>query len=443
MPRGATQPEYRDQICVDCRVEDRVRVKTTSPDASRIPPVSKKTMLMVALLFSVGLINYLDRQTLSILKATLKTVFGFTDSDYSLLITAFLLPYIVMYVLSGRLVDKFGTRFSMSLFVVSWSIANALTGLVQSFNQLAGARFLLGVAEPGAFPAMQRAIVTWVPAKRRAFIMGLISTSTTVGAMIAPPAVALMTLHLGWRGAFILPAILGLIVGIVWWFSDRDPPAQDDGSAPPELAPIPMRTVLRDQKLWGIIVARGISDPVLYFHLFWMPGYLQERLGLSLADLGKVGWIPSFTASAFIIMAGRWTDRRILAGADPVRTRLIVFVLGAVLAPLGALTTFAPNLFVAMMLITIVTVAAQLWFFGTGVLLAEIFPARVNATAFGVIGAFGASAGLVMNFVAGPIIERFGYPTVFIFIACLHPLAAIVLRTAVLRGHSTLAENPA
>jgi ACS family hexuronate transporter-like MFS transporter len=107
-------------------------------------------------------------------------------------------------------------------------------------------------------------------------------------------------------------------------------------------------------------------------------------------------------------------------------------MISAAFAPLGALTTFAPNVALALVLITVVTVACQMWFYSTGVLLADLFPRNMNASAFGIIGAFGASTGLLMNFIAGPIIERFGYTMVFIGIACLHPIAAIVLRRAVL-----------
>ncbi len=398
---------------------------------SEAQPVSRRAWFVVGLLFWIGLLNYFDRQTLSILKATLKDVLGFDDADYSLLITAFMVPYIVMYVLGGRLVDRFGTRVAMTVLVVGWSLANTLTGLVSSFGQLAGARALLGFAEAGTFPALQRVFVTWVPAHRRAFAMSLVAPSTTIGAVLAPPLVALMTGNLSWRGAFILPGLVGIAVAVAWWFADRNAPYI---AAATEQAPMPFRMLLREKRLWALILARGICDPVWYFHLFWIPGYLQERLGLSLSELGWVGWIPTFVGSISIIVAGRVTDARIAAGRDPVAVRTTPFILGAVLAPVGAFITLAPDTATALMLITVVTVGCQMWFFGTGPLVADLFPASVNATAFGLIGAFGASTALLMNFVAGPIIERFGYGVVFASLAVLHPLAAFVLRRALRSG---------
>ena len=114
-------------------------------------------------------------------------------------------------------------------------------------------------------------------------------------------------------------------------------------------------------------------------------------------------------------------------GGAPVRTRLGVFLFGAVIAPLGALTTFAPNLPTALLLITVVTVGCQLWFFCTGVLLADLFPAEVNATAFGIIGAFGASMGLLLNLFAGSIIAEFNYQPLFLGLALCHPIGAAIL----------------
>ncbi|WP_176473084.1 MFS transporter [Sphingomonas lenta] len=390
------------------------------------------------MLFCTGFLNYLDRQTLSILKATLKSVFDFDDSGYSTLIAAFMVPYIIMYVVGGRIVDRFGSRLSMTVFIASWSVANALGGLAQSLGQLGGARALLGAAEAGTFPAFQRAIISWVPSERRAFAMSLVAPSTTLGAVAAPPLIAALTLHLSWRGAFILPGVLGLLLALAWWFADRGAPAEAEIR---ESGAASFGEVLRERRLWGVVAARGLSDPVWYFHLFWIPGYLQERLGLSLAQLGAVGWIPTVTASVICIAAAHLTDQRVARGRDPISSRLLFFYSGAVLAPIGALTTLAPNLAVALLLITIVTVACQLWFFGTGPLLADMLPARINASAFGVIGAFGASTGLILNFAAGPIIEQLGYAVVFGGLALLHPIAALVLWLSIVADRRRTADR--
>ncbi len=402
------------------------------------PRLGRRSWLLLALLFGIGLLNYLDRQTLSILKATLKTEFALTDIHYSWLVTAFMGPYIVFYVISGRLVDRFGTRASLSAFAAMWSVANIFSGLAQNFGQLAASRALLGAAEPGAFPAIQRIMMTWFPKERRAFAWSLLSPCTTVGAIIAPPLVAALTGWWNWHLAFILPGIVGLALALAWWFADRNPPTFPGDNEPAAAPPPPMRVILQDRRVWLLLAARALTDPVWYFHLFWLPGYMQEKLGVSLPQLGWIGWIPSFVASAFVMATGRTTDYFVACGYSPVRVRVTMFAAAALFAPVGAFTTFAPSIPWAIVMISVVAIVCQIWFFGQGLLVADVFPKNSAATIAGLLGAVGASGGLIMNLVAGPLIERAGYIPVFAGLACLHPLAALMLW----RARPRLAANP-
>jgi ACS family hexuronate transporter-like MFS transporter len=386
----------------------------------------RRSWLLLALLFGLGLLNYLDRQTLSILKATLKDELALTDTHYSYLVTAFMAPYIVFYVVSGRLVDRFGTRASLTVFAAAWSVANLLSGAARSFGGLAGARALLGAAEPGAFPAIQRVMMTWFPPERRAFAWSLLSPCTTVGAIIAPPLVAILTGVWSWHAAFIVPGAAGLLLAVAWWFADRNPPAFASAAEAAEAAP-PLRTILRDRRVWLLLAARALTDPVWYFHLFWLPGYLQERLGVSLPQLGWIGWIPSFVASAAVMATGRTTDFFVARGRSAVHVRIAMFSLAAVFAPVGALTPFASSVAWALGLISLVAIVCQIWFFGQGLLVADVFSRHSAATIAGLLGAVGATGGLLLNLVAGPLIEHAGYIPVFTALACLHPLAALML----------------
>jgi ACS family hexuronate transporter-like MFS transporter len=391
-----------------------------------LPRPSRRSWLLLALLFAIGLLNYLDRQTLSILKATLKSELALTDIDYSWLVTAFMSSYIVFYVISGRLVDRFGTRVSLTVFTAVWSVANLFSGLAQNFGQLAGARALLGAAEPGAFPAIQRVMMTWFPKERRAFAWSLLSPCTTVGAILAPPLVAALTGWWNWHLAFIIPGTVGLAVAFTWWFSDRNPPVFPEETEPGDASP-PLREILRDRRVWLLLTARALTDPVWYFHLFWLPGYLQEKLGVSLPQLGWIGWIPSFVASAAVVATGRTTDSFVARGHSPVRVRITMFSLAAIFAPVGAFTTLAPSIFWALVMISLVAIVCQIWFFGQGLLVADIFPRNSAATIAGLLGAVGASGGLLMNLIAGPLIEHAGYIPVFAGLALLHPLAGLML----------------
>jgi ACS family hexuronate transporter-like MFS transporter len=395
----------------------------------------RKAWLIIGLAMALLVLNYFDRQTLAILKPVMKTQLAFDDEAYSLLTFAFMLPYIVMYVVSGRLIDRVGTRVCMTVFAIGWSVANIASGLSHSFGHLAASRVLMGAAEPGAFPVVQRAILNWVPVERRALAISIATPAGNIGAILAPPLIALLATSLNWRMAFVIPGVVGIVVAIMWWFTDtkHDSSAQPAANAP---SPLPeaaeeeapsVKELLRDKRFLAIVAARMISDPVWYFYLFWSAGYLQERAGLSLAELGFVGGIPYIVAVVVCIMLGRLVDRYTERGHDPIRVQLRVFALSAALMPLGALITMASSAFVAVAIITVVVAVCQAWFVGYNVLLAGLFPVRINASAVGILGAVGASTSLVLNLLAGSLLAQFDYIALFAGLAILHPVSAVIL----------------
>ncbi|QCB55801.1 MFS transporter [Sphingopyxis sp. PAMC25046] len=418
---------------------DWTRPLTQAPTAPADPaPVKKmprKAWLIIGLAMALLVLNYFDRQTLAILKPVMKTQLAFDDEAYSLLTFAFMLPYIVMYVVSGRLIDRVGTRVCMTVFAIGWSVANIASGLSHSFGHLAASRVLMGAAEPGAFPVVQRAILNWVPVERRALAISIATPAGNIGAILAPPLIALMATGLNWRMAFVIPGVVGIVVAIMWWFTDtkNDSSAQPVPNVP---SPLPeavddkapsVKELLGDKRFLAIVAARMISDPVWYFYLFWSAGYLQERAGLSLAELGFVGGIPYIVAVVVCIMLGRLVDRYTERGHDPIRVQLRVFALSAALMPLGALITMASSAFVAVAIITVVVAVCQAWFVGYNVLLAGLFPVKINASAVGILGAVGASTSLVLNLLAGSLLAQFDYIALFAGLAILHPVSAVIL----------------
>lgn len=391
-----------------------------------------KVWLVIGLLMGLLVLNYFDRQTLSILKPVVKTALSFDDRAYSLLTFAFLLPYIVMYVVSGRLIDRFGTRICMTIFAAGWSAANIASGLSHNFTHLVTSRVFLGAAEPGVFPAIQRAILNWVPVERRALAISIATPAGNFGAIIAPPLTALLAVTTGWRGAFVIPGLVGLAIAVLWWITDSggqpdgqpnaataEPAAADDEAAS-------ANALLKDKRFWAIVAVRMISDPVWYFFLFWIPGYLQERVGLSLGELGLVGGIPYLVAMLSCVVMGRSVDRYAARGHDPIRVQLRLFSLTAALMPLGALITMTSSPVLAIVIITIVIAVCQIWFVGYNILLAGLFPIKVNASALGMLGAVGATTSLLLNLVAGSIVMQFGYLPIFVGLAILHPISAVI-----------------
>ena len=171
---------------------------------------------VAGLLFASTVINYIDRQTLSVVAPVLTKELNISPVEYAYILQAFLIAYTIMYVLSGPLVDRWGTKISLAAFVAWWSVSNALHMFARSPFQLAIFRFLLGVGEPGNYNAAARIASEWYPAKERAFINGLVNAGSAIGAIIATPLVAWLTLAYGWRFAFVATGLLGFVWLAFW-----------------------------------------------------------------------------------------------------------------------------------------------------------------------------------------------------------------------------------
>jgi len=409
------------------------------------PPVAdtRRRWLILALLFGAIVLNYVDRQILSILKPTLKTEFGFDDRGYALLVNAFTVCYACMYPLAGWLVDRFGARVVMLAGILTWSAACIGAGVTRALTPFAVFRGLLGLAEPAAFPAQLRVVSTWFPGSLRATANSVSVAGGTFGAIIAPPLVAWLALAFNWHAAFVVPGALGLGIAVAWWFIYREPPAAISGNDGPPGRPNPLASpavppdceaftwpqLWRTRTLWGILVIRFISDPVWYFCLFWLPGYLQENSGLSLAQVGAVGWIPFLAADLGGIASAAWSDRMVRRGAEPLRARKRMLTVMAALAPLCVLTPHLPHPAATLAIFSLVAASCLSWLFSLSVVIAEAFPVRNVASVLGIAGGFGAAGAVVFNTYVGQMMTSFGPGRVFAAMALLHPLAAVVLWT--------------
>jgi ACS family hexuronate transporter-like MFS transporter len=383
---------------------------------------------VVALLVVSTFLNYFDRQILSVLKTTLKQEFSLTDTHYSLLITAFMLPYVVMYPIGGRLVDRFGPRWCVAAFVAVWSGATLGMGFTGTFTALVVLRAVLGAAEPGNYPAALRTCTMLFEPAQRALPISLFSAGSAVGAIVAPPLIAWITVVFGWRWAFALPAVVGFGWVGVWLAATR--PAV--GQSPPltggkTVAVTSLGPVLRSPNIWRLILARLVSDPVWYFYLFWLPGYLQEAQGLTLKQTGWVAWVPFLVADAGGIGAAHLSDRLVRRGWPADRARKVVLTAAAFVAPVGIFTTHF-GVVGTIVIFSLVAVVCTTWLFNQTALLADVAPRESVASVHGVSGACGALGGLLFNAVIGPVVDAFGYAPVFVVAGGLHLVAASILR---------------
>lgn len=385
--------------------------------------VTWRAWLIVFLSGLAGLLFYLDRQTLSVLKTTLGSELGWTDLEYSWLVSGFMGTYTLCYLFSGLVIDRWGTRRTMPVFIGLMSAATIACGLAGRWTSMLAFRMVLGVAEAGVVPAVLVAIVAWFPVSRRGTAAALREPVNIAGQIIAAPLAVALTQVWGWPSAFYVPGVFGLGVAAAWWWADRP------RTVSPVTAPRPSwSAILGRREIRGLVAARMVSDPLWFFLMYWEPGYLQEQLGLSLRDLGRLGWIPTAVATLALILAGLGSDRLIARrGWSAARSRRVILQAMALLAPALVILQMTTNVALVLGLLCVVRVMTIVWMNFSILFMADLVPAPMTATAVALMSAFGAAMGLLCNTFVGHVVGAVGYKAIFIVGAFLHPVAALIL----------------
>lgn len=394
------------------------------------------------------ILNLIDRQTLSVLAPVLRDKFHLSVEDYSHVVTAFLVSYTVMYTVGGRFVDWIGERIGMAACILWWSVCTMLTCLAQGAWSLGIFRFLLGLGEPGNYPAALRATTRWFPKAERGLPIALFSSGSAVGNVIAPPMIAGLTLLFGWRSAFLLPGLLGLAWLVVWLGIYRLPEqypniteqelSQLRGDDDPSNGSRGKRWIglLKDRNVLALVLSRFVSDPVWYFYVFWIPEYLKRERGFSLADIGLYAWIP-FTAGAVGgMVGGQASDRLISRGLPADTARARVLYLSAAIAPLGIWTSRVHSAAGAIFLIAVIAFVAYSWFINTAALIPDLFESNVVGSVLGLMGTAGSAGGVLFNMLVGFLLTHYSYAPVFALAGSMHVLASFLLWTLMKGPHS-------
>jgi ACS family hexuronate transporter-like MFS transporter len=364
-------------------------------------------------------LNYLDRQTLSVLAATIQKDLGLTDVDYSRVTSAFLMSYTLMYAVAGRLVDRLGTRLSFIVFVSAWSAANMLHGLARTALQLSFFRVLLGAAEPASFPGGLKAVSEWFPMRERALGVGIFNAGTALGGALAVPVVSFIALQWGWRWAFVGTGALGFVWVAAWAAFYRLPQDHprlgaeeralifEEGDATREAepsAPVSLARLLGMRAVWGCVLARALTDPISYFLNFWIPKYLQAERGFTLAALGRYGWIPFAALAAGNIFSGAMPRWLISRGWPLDRARKATMLAVSLAMPvLCFLVTRVESQTSALAVVSALFFGHSAW--GNITLPAEVFPRHAVGTVTGLGGALGGLVGVVTQLAIGRVVR--------------------------------------
>lgn len=380
----------------------------------------------VAALVSIAIaISYLDRQTLPVAVQSISRDIPLNNSQFSALQSAFLFSYALMYAGGGKLVDLLGTRRGFTVIMLFWSLACASHALAVSFMLLAASRLLLGMGEGGGFPAATRVVAEFFPMQERATAMGIINAGTAVGAVVAPPLIAVILSYTSWRWIFVITGTFGILWTLAWSFTRIDPPAIQSNSdaganAIEEAGPFPWTRLFSVREVWGLVSAKFLSDAAWFFYLFWLPKYLYESRGFDVKAVGTFGWMPSAAAGVGCLLGGSFSSYLVRRDFSLGTARKTALGLSAALMPFVILIPHVPVSF-AIGIFCLAYFGQQSWSTLVMVLPADLFPQSIVGSVAGLVGFGGALGGIVFGELVGYLLDHgFGYTTVFALAGTLH-----------------------
>jgi ACS family hexuronate transporter-like MFS transporter len=365
------------------------------------------------LLFFATTVCYIDRQILGILKPVIAKDLGWSESDYGWVVWGFMIAYAIMTPVSGFVIDRLGTRTGYALAAGVWGLASLSHSIARNAFQFGLARFGLGLGEAANFPAAVKAVADWFPRRERALATGIFNSGTNMGtisgAMIAP----FVAWSLGWRWTFVVTAGLDAVFIVVWLLLFRHPRGHSLLSQA-ELALIesdaearvaqrtPYLKLIGKRQAWGFVVGKFLTDPVWWFYLYWVPGYLNKAFRLDLTHLGAP-LAAIYAASAVGSVYGGWLSGILLKRGWTVtaarKTAMLVCAIAVVSVMI--LPYVGANLWLAVGLLGIATAAHQGWSANLFTIPSDVFPRSAVGSVVGLGGLGGSIGGAIVAPVVG------------------------------------------
>jgi ACS family hexuronate transporter-like MFS transporter len=400
------------------------------------PPVSAIAYVIAILLFLATVLNYMDRQTLSMAAPLIQRELSLDNERFGLLASAFFFTYGAMMGVTGWVLDRVSIRWGYAATVLIWSLAGTLTGAAANFAQLFGCRLMLGAGEAANWPAALRVVSRVIPPEKRSLANGFFNSGASAGAVITPPLMVFLSMRSGWRFAFVAIGLLGVVWVVAWLLvtrfapviEERSEPAQDSAAAPDANAYTltTWREILGSGRFWGLIVSSVFYNPCYYFYSTWLPTYFVQQRGVAFGpELGRLMMVPYIGFGLGSMLGGLpvlWLSRR----GWPVRRsrKLIVSLATLLMLPIMAV----PHVHEIPAVLTIIfalAVSLGVWIAHYLSALQDVSERQVSSVS-GIIGAFGAFAGAFGMWIVGVVTTKAGgFTPVFLALGIMPVVATL------------------
>jgi MFS transporter, ACS family, hexuronate transporter len=398
--------------------------------------------VICALLFFGITKNYMDRQVLGVLKHTLQHDLGWNEIDYGNVVFAFQAAYAVGMIVGGRLIDRLGTRLGYAAAMVFWSLASMGHAVAGSLSGFFAARTALGFGEAGVFPASIKTVAEWFPKRERALATGIFNAGTSVGAVLTPMFIPWITIHFGWRAAFLATGGVGFVWLIFWLLLYRQPennlrvsaeelalirsdPDNDRESTSPD---IPWIALLGYRQTWTFVLGKFITDPVWWFFLFWVPDFLQRKHGLHLSEVG-LPLVVIYTIADVGSVAGGWLSSSLIKRGWSVNAARKTALLGCAICVLPVIFGYSTaSLWTAVLVIGLASAAHQGFSANLFTLPSDLLPSRAVASVVGMGGMAGAIGGMAVAKTVAYVLQWTGsYRIPFLMAGAAYLVAVAVI----------------
>ncbi|EKT4543492.1 MFS transporter [Pseudomonas sp.] len=420
-----------------------VQIKNKGTDMiTKTKRLSRIQTTAISLLLIAGVVNYLDRSTLSIANHSVSQDLGLSASEMGLLLSAFSFAYAFSQLPVGILLDKLGARVMLGLGMFVWSTAQFCGGLVTNLTQFVIARIALGVGEAPNFPAGMKVVSEWFGTHERGRPTGIFIASTTIGPALAPPILTALLITFGWREMFMIMGAFGIAVSIGWYIIYRDRKSVDltheeleylDDKRPgmigeQKLTMAEWRRLFLSSTTWGMIVGNAGIIYMLWLYLTWLPAYLERERHLSLADTGWLVSIPYLVGTLGMVLSGFIADALLARGASPINSRkwpICIGLLGGAAFTVPA--AFTPNLVLAMTYLSLAMFFVQMACGASWALVTVIVPRHQSASLASIQNFGGYFGGSFAPFITGVVVDRtHSFVTAFLISAGIALIAAAV-----------------